>query len=506
MSDKLRVLECFSGVGSQSMALKNIGVNFEVVGIMEIDKYGLLAYSAIHNDSLDDLPSETDEYMYQYLRSKNVGTNFSTGKNELPKRGNKLREIYVADIKSKNLGDVTLIDVDDIPNHDLMTYSFPCKNISVEGKQDSFEEGSGTQSSLIWECKKIISAKKPKFLMMENVMNIVSKRHKPQFDIWCKWLEDEGYTNYWKVYNGNDFGVPQSRDRVIMISIKNELVDKINYYDPTGRNERVKLKDIIDYNTLEDYVLDKEYLDGLVEVIDNDLLEELKDEILDNAILYTNKESQEFISRRNKYLPLYKNLDNVSVLVREATSLGYKIANVGDSINFNQKNSKTRRGRIGKQEAKTLDTSCNQAIILDDYRLKRLSPLECWRLQGFSDEDYYKAEAIGLPKSKLYERAGRGIVVPMLEDIFLELFKNTEYFNKKINYNHIVNELILEAKQNTSEGSWIFDIDSINDYYNIELNEAMIYKIKRLLEENEDVADVQLYDDCIDITLYQDSF
>lgn len=423
MKNKLKVLECFAGVGSQSMALRNIGVDFEVVGIMEIDKYGLICYSAIHKNLNDDIEVKSDEYMYDYLRNKNVGTNFSTGKNELPKKGEKLRQIYIADKKCRNLGDITKVDIDKVPEHDFMTYSFPCKNISVEGKQDSFEEGSGTQSSLLWECKKIITAKKPKFLMLENVMNIVSKRHKPQFDIWCKWLEDQGYVNYWKVYNGNDFGVAQSRERVIMISIKRELSERINFKNPNGQYKKNKLIDVIDTSNIDEYLVDESYLNGFVEIIDNKLLQQLSNDILNEAILYTNKEDEQHISKRNKYLPLYSNTENCSMLVREATQLGYKIANVGDSVNLNQKNSKTRRGRIGRQEAKTLDTSCNQAVVLDGYKLKKLSPLDCWRLQGFSDSDYYKVEKAGIPKAKLYERAGRGIVVPMLEEIFKELLK-----------------------------------------------------------------------------------
>ena len=397
MVDKLRVLECFAGVGSQSMALRNIGVNYEVVGIMEIDKHALVGYSAIHKDLIDNIPTVSDDYMYNYLRRKEVGTNFSTGKNELPKKGEKLRQIYLADVKTNNLG-------------------------------DGFEEGSGTQSSLVWECKKIIESKKPKFLMMENVKNIVSKLHKSYFDSWCNWLTSMGYRNYWKIYNGNDFGVAQSRERVIMISIKEEICSRINFTEPNSNGKKQKLTDIVDYSTLEDYLIDIDSLEGFIEIIDNNLLNEIRNKIIDEGILFTNKESKEIIERRNKYLPLYNDLNNSSLIVREATKIGYKVAEVGDSINLSQKNSKTRRGRVGKEEAKTLTTACEQAIVLDGYKIKKLSPLEAWRLQGFSDGDYYKAEKAGIPKMNLYERAGRGIVVPMLEEIFKCLFK--EYIVK----------------------------------------------------------------------------
>lgn len=120
MKNKLRVFEAFAGYGSQSIALRNIGIDYEVVAISEIDKYAIKAYESIHG-------------------------------------------------KVNNLGDISKINVEDIPDHDLFTYSFPCQDISVAGKQASLEENSGTRSSLLWECKKIIEGKKPKYLLMENV-------------------------------------------------------------------------------------------------------------------------------------------------------------------------------------------------------------------------------------------------------------------------------------------------------------------------------------------------
>ena len=147
---KLRVFEAFSGYGSQSMALRNIGVDYEVVAISEIDKYAIQAYEAIHG-------------------------------------------------KVNNLGNISKIEVKDIPDHDLLTYSFPCTDISIAGLKKGLEEGK-TRSGLLWECKKIIENKKPKYLLMENVKNLLSKKFKPDFNKWCEWLEKQGYKNYYKVY------------------------------------------------------------------------------------------------------------------------------------------------------------------------------------------------------------------------------------------------------------------------------------------------------------------
>ena len=148
--EKLRVFEAFSGYGSQSIALRNIGVPYEVVAISEIDKYAIKAYEAIHGSTY-------------------------------------------------NMGDISKINVEDIPKHDLFTYSFPCQDISVAGKQAGITEG--TRSGLLYECQKIIEHCKPKYLLLENVKNLVGKKFKVQFEEWLSYLESLGYTNYWQVLN-----------------------------------------------------------------------------------------------------------------------------------------------------------------------------------------------------------------------------------------------------------------------------------------------------------------
>ena len=167
----LRVFEAFAGYGSQSIALRNLGIEHEVVAISEIDKYAIKAYETIHGPT-------------------------------------------------NNLGDICKIDPNDIPDHDLFTYSFPCQDLSVAGKQAGL--GKGTRSGLLYECEKVIEAKKPKYLLLENVKNLVGKKCKPQFDEWLDYLESLGYTNYWQVLNAKDYGVPQNRERVFVVSILGE--------------------------------------------------------------------------------------------------------------------------------------------------------------------------------------------------------------------------------------------------------------------------------------------
>ena len=149
----IRVFEAFAGVGSQRMALRNLGIDHKVVAIAEIDKFAIKSYEAIHGET-------------------------------------------------NNLGDISQIETLDIPDHDLFTYSFPCQDISVAGKGLGLDEGSDTRSGLLWECQKVIYGKRPKYLLLENVKNLVGKKHKHNFDKWLVWLEKQGYTNYWQVLDG----------------------------------------------------------------------------------------------------------------------------------------------------------------------------------------------------------------------------------------------------------------------------------------------------------------
>lgn len=181
----LKVFEAFAGIGTQRMALKNIGVEHEVVGISEIDKFALRSYEAIHGET-------------------------------------------------KNYGDISKIIPKELPNFDLLTYSFPCQDISVAGEGRGLSQNSGTRSSLLWDCQDIIETKKPKYLLMENVKNLVGKKHKEQFDKWLKVLSELGYTNYWQVLNAKDYGVPQNRERVFVVSIRKDVDNGYVFPEPLG--------------------------------------------------------------------------------------------------------------------------------------------------------------------------------------------------------------------------------------------------------------------------------
>lgn len=202
MKNKIRVFEAFAGYGSQSMALRRLGIDFEVVGISEIDKYAIQAYMAVHGDT-------------------------------------------------PNYGDISNIEWESVPDFDFLTYSFPCTDISTAGQQKGLAEGSGTRSSLLWECRKAIEAKRPKYLLMENVKNLVSKKFTPYMKEWLRFLEGQGYSNYTKVLNAKDFGVPQNRERVFMVSILGE----VSFHFPKPFTLEKRLKDVLEKDVDESFYL-----------------------------------------------------------------------------------------------------------------------------------------------------------------------------------------------------------------------------------------------------------
>ena len=223
----IKVFTAFSGYDSQMMALNRVAgrhkdeISFDLVGWSEIDKYAIKAHDLIFP---------------QY--------------------------------KDRNYGDISKIDWSQVPDFDLFTYSSPCQDWSSAGLQRGGQEGSGTRSSLLWECRKAIIAKKPKYLLLENVKALVSKKFRPYFDKWCSELEEYGYHNYWKVMNAKDYGIPQNRERVFLLSIRSD-VDGGNFIFPEGFELTTFLKDVLEENVDEKYYLSEKSIEGFISHNDN---------------------------------------------------------------------------------------------------------------------------------------------------------------------------------------------------------------------------------------------
>lgn len=254
----LRVFEAFAGYGSQRMALRNAGIPHEIVGISEIEGNVLLSYAAIHTGFLklrNDPEScrETEDGMRTYLLERNVPLDYKTFQNRVENlKGQELKDMYLANILSKNYGDIRTIVPEKLPDFDLLTYSFPCQDVSVAGYQYGLKENSGTRSSLLWECCKIIEKKKPSFLMMENVKNLVGKNHIRNFSKFLNHLESMGYRNFWSVLNAKDYGVPQNRERVFCISM---LAPKAEYIFPEKRELKRTMKDYLERDVSKSFYL-----------------------------------------------------------------------------------------------------------------------------------------------------------------------------------------------------------------------------------------------------------
>ena len=357
--DKLKVFEAFSGYGSQSIALRNLGIPHEVVAISEIDKYAIKAYEAIHGSAL-------------------------------------------------NLGDISKIKVEDVPQHDLFTYSFPCQDLSVAGKQAGL--GKGTRSGLLYECEKIIEYCRPKYLLLENVKNLVGKKFKPQFDEWLDYLESLGYTNYWKVLNAKDYGVPQNRERVFVVSILGD-------HEPFEFPDKMALDKCI-ADILEDEVDEKYYLS---EEIQN----RFKITNQNKNIIGTTKPDFRTIGQRDL---VYDKNGIMGALVATDYKQPKQIAEINNLGMLDIKgNEQIRRvyGTDGISPALTTMQGGNrQPKILEglDYRIRKLTPRECFRLMGMNDCDIDKIQATGLSNTQQYKMAGNSIVVNVLEAIFKELF------------------------------------------------------------------------------------
>ena len=387
---ELKVFEAFAGVGAQRMALRNLGIDFEVVGICEIDKFALKSYEAIHGEC-------------------------------------------------NNFGDISKINPNEIPNMDLFTYSFPCQDLSIAGKREGIKEG--TRSGLLYECEKIIEAKKPKYLLLENVKNLVGKQFKNDFDKWLSYLEGLGYKNYWKVLNAKDYGVPQNRERVFVVSVLGEH-KPYKFPQPIELNRAIK-------DILEDTVDEKYYMNKPFKLVDKG---NVKAEFTN-----INFDQGERIYGTGSYFQCLGAADrstNNILVSAYLTDFGYKqtskilnkegIAATLDTMQGGHREPKILENytvceqrydeglRFFKDNicgtVRTIDSGGDKRIIetIPQFRVRKLTPLECWRLMSFSDEDFYKTKNAGISNSQLYKQAGNSIVVKVLEGIFKNLLIDNE--------------------------------------------------------------------------------
>lgn len=389
----MRILELFSGYGSQALALENLGIDF-TSDISEIDKYAIQAYNQIHGET-------------------------------------------------HNWGDITKIDESKLPYYDLITYSSPCQDFSTAGLQRGGDKGTGTRSSLLWECERIIRAVKPKYLLMENVKNLVGKKHKHNFIKWLTVLEDLGYQNFWQVLNAKDYGVPQNRERVFVVSI----LGGGQYLFPNRIKLKKKLKDILEPVVDEKYYLSDIFVDQLLKrknglgykpCVNGEVAVTLTTKpgqrksdnyIQEPFVVASRGRNPENPRDRTAGKPTEKKLEinktgcsNTLTSVQkdnyvvEPKILCEGIGNNPNKFEFN--------GFHHISPSLMASDSKNTKIYSNGHRIRKLTPRECFRLMGVKDEQFDKLS--GLSNTQLYKMAGNSIVVDVLMAIFKNLFLSDE--------------------------------------------------------------------------------
>ena len=471
----MKVLELFGGIGACSKALERLGINVEIADYVEIDKYAVKSFNAMH------------------------GTNFEP-----------------QDIRKWDKD----IEVD------LVMHGSPCQDFSIAGKQAGGDIGSETRSSLMYETIRIVEKLKPKYVIWENVKNLLSKKHRHNFDAYQEAMKELGYNNHYQVLNAKDYGVPQNRERVFTVSIRNDIEDTFVF--PEKQKLTVKLKDVLETDVDEKYYLSDEQVAsfkastakaqakgngfkfepiereresyacgseqgresadrqlhqgivGRVEAINgHDILKrvygtdgcsptistmqggnrepkivasrgrgehnmqhlEPRKDDLTNTITSVQKDNYvaepKIVARTDDHqkggvydsrsvsptitATTYK--QPTQVAIKTVNSKGYDMATDGDGIDLSYPNSTTRRGRVGHGVSKTISTGGGDNMgTLDGFRIRKLTPRECWRLMGFDDTDFEKAEKVN-SNTQLYKQAGNSIVVNVLEAILGNLIK-----------------------------------------------------------------------------------
>lgn len=442
-NNPLRVFTAFSGYDSQCMALDRLGIPYVLIGWSEIDKYAIQAHNAVY-------PQWED----------------------------------------RNFGDISKIDWSQVPDFDLFTMSSPCQDFSIAGFQKGGDEGSGTRSSLLWECRKAILAKKPRYILFENVKALVSKKFLPSFRKWQDELASYGYSNFTKVLNAKNYGVPQNRERVFMVSI---LDGDASFHFPEPFPLERRLKDILEEDVDERYYLSDKCVKGFME--HNRRHQEKGTGFLcrpktgedvgkDNYVIVPFNTEKDGSARTIMSHYSKSGISNIMKGFGSGDTGVIQIGNILEEKGF----SNPQRGRIysadgisptittmaeGGLEPKIIQMSSgfernnplvvgnrfngfhcggdiydpegisptvmenhgNSICIKDDtlkygsvngFRLRKLTEREVFRLMDVSEEDIDRIQKAGISRTQQYKMAGNSIVTNVMYHIFRKMFVDTE--------------------------------------------------------------------------------
>lgn len=406
----MKFLDLFAGVGGFRFGMEAVG--HECVGFVEIDKYARKSYEAIHNTegewTAHDITSVTDD-----------------------------------DIRGlRDRGPI-----------DIICGGFPCQAFSVAGKRKGFDDTRGT---LFFEIARFANIIRPQYLFLENVKGLLNHDGGITFEVILRTLDELGYDAEWQVLNSKDFGVPQNRERVFIIghlrgrstrkvfpirgtSSEANSIDIIAHrkgyrrntqvFNPTGITETLDtgqgggrghytVSKVGNANPSGNGMNGQVYSsDGLSPTLTTNKGEGMK---IVQPVLTPDRAEKRQKGRRFKNVgePMFTLTaqDRHGVAIKEATKQGFDTAYPDDSINYSFPNSKTRRRRVGKGVANTLDTGCQQGVLTEEYSIRKLTPRECWRLQSYPDWAFDLAASVN-SDSQLYKQAGNGVTANVIEAI-----------------------------------------------------------------------------------------
>lgn len=380
----MKFIDLFAGIGGFRFGMENAG--HECVAFCEIDKFARASYKAIHNTE---------------------------------------GEIELHDITT-----VTDDEIRAIGHVDAICGEFPCQAFSIAGHRRGFEDARGT---LFFEIARFASILKPKYLFLENVKGLLNHDKGDTFEVILSALDELGYDVEWQVLNSKDFGVPQNRERVFIIGhLRGERGRKV--FPIGGKNEKSSAERLginILGNTknpngtakgTRDIVHDPKGIVGTLTATDYKGPKQvaIPNEIKKYGVLQPNFNQSGVVYETDGISPTIRTMQGgglePKIRVREATKQGYAEASVGDSVNLSHPNSKTRRGRVGEGIANTLATGDSQGVVMPNFRIRKLTPRECWRLQGFPDWAFDKAQEVN-SNSQLYKQAGNSVTVNVIKEI-----------------------------------------------------------------------------------------
>ena len=378
----MKFLDLFAGIGGFRIGMESAG--HECIGFCEIDKFARASYKAIHDTK---------------------------------------GEIELHDITT--VSDDTIRGIGHV---DVICGGFPCQAFSIAGARRGFEDTRGT---LFFEIARFASILKPRYLFLENVKGLLNHDKGNTFEVILSALDELGYDVEWQVLNSKNFGVPQNRERVFIIgplrggsgrkvfplsgdgaaiTCEQPKINKVGNIRKKGKSQSGYVVSIDSLApTLCSTTTQKDPLKVLIE-----------NEIKQFGVLQPNYNQSGVVYEIDGISPTIRayqgeNLEP-KIRVKEATKQGYQEAEIGDSVNLSHPNSKTRRGRVGKKIANTLLTGESQGVVEPDFRIRKLTPRECWRLQGFPDWAFDKAQEVN-SNSQLYKQAGNSVTVNVISAI-----------------------------------------------------------------------------------------